>query len=136
MSLDIAVDADRLKSVQDVLQLLEDSFQVDFIPGIFKKLDEKLLVERAAFRTNTLAQRYELDVYFGLKGPEASARSPFLKVGMHITIQSEVAARGRRPARYDGTLEVPLTDEAITHVPFALYLRRAARGALTTPPSE
>ncbi|RKG66738.1 hypothetical protein [Corallococcus terminator] len=128
MALDIAVDPQSLKSVQDVIQTLEGTFQVDFIPGVLKKLDEKLLVERAAFRANELTQRYELDLYFGLKAPEAEdSREPFLKVGMSITIQPEAVSKGRRPARYDGTLEVPLSGEAITQVPFALYLQRSAR---------
>lgn len=128
MALDIAVDPHSLKSVQDVIQALEGTFQVDFIPGVLKKLDEKLLVERAAFRANELTQRYELDLYFGLKAPEVTeARESFLKVGMSITIQPDVASKGRRPARYDGTLEVPLSREAITQVPFALYLKRSTR---------
>ncbi|NVJ27227.1 MULTISPECIES: hypothetical protein [Myxococcus] len=128
MALDIAVDPQSLKSVQDVIQTLEGTFQVDFIPGVLKKLEEKLLVERAAFRANELTQRYELDLYFGLKAPEVEdSREQFLKVGMSITIQPEVVSRGRRPARYDGTLEVPLTGEAVTHVPFALYLKRSLR---------
>ncbi|MFY2561023.1 hypothetical protein ACN469_25705 [Corallococcus terminator] len=128
MALDIAVDPHSLKSVQDVIQTLEGTFQVDFIPGVLKKLEEKLLVERAAFRANELTQRYELDLYFGLKAPEVEdSREAFLKVGMSITIQPEVVSRGRRPARYDGTLEVPLSGEDITHVPFALYLKRSLR---------
>ncbi|MCE9671618.1 hypothetical protein LY474_27805 [Myxococcus stipitatus] len=126
MALDISIDPSTLKSTEDVIQALEGTFQVEFVPQVLKKLDEVLLVERASFRANEEQQRYELDLHFSRPAFADETRKR-LAVGMHITILPEVTARGQRPVLYDGTLEVPLSAGDTTCMPFALQLKRAAR---------
>ncbi|PTL81142.1 DUF6603 domain-containing protein [Vitiosangium sp. GDMCC 1.1324] len=116
---DIELDPNTLTSIRALIVAMEGTFQVDFVPGFLRTLDQTLPIDSATFKVNTEKQHYEVGVQFGVKvGEDDEGDAKYLGIGINIAIKPDKLTGGKRPAEYGGLVEVPLSGGGITSLVF------------------